>query len=140
MPEAKNLLGRPFEFYFKVVHGKKLGRQLGTPTINQIIPDNHVLPKFGVYASVVFIGDKLNPSVTNVGVKPTVGSTYVSAETYIMGYDGDLYGQTVRVGLIKYIRTEMRFENLAMLKAQINRDALHAAGIAKHYLNFDFHY
>ena len=64
--------------------------QMGTPTINQPFPDGFVLPRFGVYASVVEIGETLYFGVTNVGVKPTVGSDCVLAETWIPDYRGCL--------------------------------------------------
>ena len=130
---AARLLGRPFELYFEVVPGRRLGRELGTPTINQNIPVSHVMPLYGVYASVAHVGGKSLPSVTNVGVKPTVGSSSVCAETYIMGYDCDLYGRTVGIDLVEYLRPEIKFESLEDLKAQINRDAKSAADIIDRY-------
>lgn len=130
--EASVLLGRPFAFFGEVVHGKHLGHTLGVPTINQELPENQLLPKFGVYASVTHIGEKLWPSVTNVGVKPTVISNgNALSETYIQGFDGDLYGKEVRVDLIEFLRPEMKFDGLEDLKEQMNRDKEKALGISK---------
>ena len=133
--EASKMLGRPVELYFEVISGRKLGRKLGAPTINQRIPASHVMPRFGVYASVTHAGGgEALPSVTNVGVKPTVGSSFVSAETYILGYKGDLYGKTVAVDLIDFLRPEMKFAGLGELKAQIGMDAAAAGEITALYL------
>jgi riboflavin kinase/FMN adenylyltransferase len=134
MPEAARLLGRPFELYFEVVHGRRLGRELGAPTINQIIPVSHISPRYGVYASVTHVGGKAMPSVTNVGVKPTVGSSGVSAETYILGFDSDLYGRSVGVGLIEFLRPEKKFESLEALRRQIKKDAYSAGAVIDRYL------
>ena len=131
--DAARLLGRPFEIYFEVEHGRRLGRELGFPTINQILPDWFVSPLFGVYAAIADIGGEKLPAVTNVGVKPTVGSSRVLAETYIMGYDGDLYGKMVKVDLMDFIRSETKFESLEALKAQIRADADTARKLLKGY-------
>lgn len=119
MRNAAKLLGRPFSIDFTVEHGRRLGRELGVPTINQALPDNFVRPRFGVYASVSLIGGERYASVTNVGVKPTVGSSHVLAETYIEGFSGDLYGQNIPVELVEFIRGEQKFESVDALFAQI---------------------
>lgn len=133
MQAAERMLGRPFEFYLEVVHGRQLGRELGSPTINQNIPKGHIVPPFGVYASLTYVGGEALPSVTNVGVKPTVGSDRLSSETYILGYDRDLYGETIGVGLLEYLRPEKKFNSLEELKAQIGRDAGMAQKTAQRY-------
>ncbi len=132
---AAVLLGRPFAFYAEVVYGRQLGRTLGTPTINQLLPPPQILPRFGVYASVAHVSGKKLPAVTNVGVKPTISdSEAASAETYIMGFDGDLYGKTVQVDLLEFIRAEKRFGSIDELRDQINRDAEKANEIVKRAL------
>lgn len=83
MEDAAAMLGRPFGFEFEVVHGNRIGRTIGTPTINQHFPAHFILPRFGVYASRVYIGGKAYCGVTNVGVKPTVGSDRALSETWI---------------------------------------------------------
>lgn len=125
--EAAALLGRPFGYESPVLPGRKLGRRLGTPTLNQAVPEEFVLPKFGVYASVVSVGGKIFCGVTNVGVKPTVGSSAVLAETWMPGYSGpELYGRIVRVGLLKFLRPERKFPGLLELQAEIRRNGAQA--------------
>ncbi|HCW80691.1 MAG TPA: riboflavin biosynthesis protein RibF [Ruminococcaceae bacterium] len=121
--EAARMLGRPFGYESPVIAGQKLGRKLGTPTLNQAVPADFVLPKLGVYASSVTTGSKVYCGVTNVGVKPTVGSRAVLAETWMPHYKGpDLYGCTVRVGLLKFLRPERKFPDLERLGEEIKRN------------------
>lgn len=120
MQYAMRLLGRPFYFDFEVVHGKKIGRVMGTPTLNQVFPKDFILPKFGVYASVVRFDDTVTYGVTNVGVKPTVGSECPLAETWMPDYHGEeLYGSHVETALLQFIRPEKKFDNLKELRAAI---------------------
>ncbi|MDR1001832.1 MAG: bifunctional riboflavin kinase/FAD synthetase [Oscillospiraceae bacterium] len=120
---AAAMLGRYFSYDFTVVGGQRLGRTLGSPTINQYFDDNLIIPKFGVYASMVQVEGKHYHSVTNIGVRPTVGSGRPLSETFIADFDGDLYGQRVEVFLLKYMRDERKFESLDALKNQIALDA-----------------
>lgn len=125
---AERLLGRSYSFEYPVEEGKKLGRTIGAPTINQRFPEGMFIPKFGVYAGVAELCDRLFACVTNIGRRPTVDDgDGVTAESYIMGYDGDLYGRYVRVGLTKYIRPEIKFASVEALSEQIARDASEAA-------------
>lgn len=122
---ANQLLGYEFTLLLEVVHGAQLGRTIGFPTINQDLDTNQLIPRLGVYASVTEIGGAEYPSVTNVGVKPTTGQiARPIAETYIIGYDGDLYGRTVPVRLRRFLRGEERFDSLERLKAQIEQDII----------------
>lgn len=121
--EAARLLGRPYGYRSAVLHGRKLGRRLGTPTLNQAIPKNFVLPRFGVYVSRVAFGGREYCGVTNVGIKPTLGSPCVLAETWLPDYFGeDFYGKTVCVDLIKFLRPEKKFDGLDELKAEIHKN------------------
>jgi riboflavin kinase/FMN adenylyltransferase len=129
MEQAAQLLGRPYAIDFAVVHGRALGRTLGLPTINQPFPENFVLPRFGVYASAVQLDGRLYHAVTNVGVKPTVGASGPLAETYIVGYSGDLYDQHVTVQLRAFLRPEEKFPSIEALKQQIERDCTAAQQI-----------
>ena len=122
MPLARRMLGRRFGYRLEVVRGRQLGRQLGAPTINQTFPEGFLLPRFGVYASVAEVGGRQMPSVTNIGVKPTVGSPCPLSETWIPDFEGDLYGQWVRVELDSFMRDECRFDSVEALKAAILRD------------------
>lgn len=128
--KANKLLGRPFSFECEVVHGKKLGRTLGFPTINQNYPDMLVLPRFGVYAVECVVDNKRYGGVANVGIKPTVGGEALpNCETYLFGYAGDCYGKTVRTEFIDAIREEMRFPSLNELALQVERDKASAQKI-----------
>ncbi len=127
MALAWRMLGRPYSLRFPVVSGNKIGRTLNFPTINQIYPDHFAIPRFGVYVSVSEVDGNRYPSITNVGVKPTVGTDRPLAETYILGFSGNLYGTRVRVNLCHFIRPERKFNSLDDLRAQIARDTLQAA-------------
>ena len=119
--EANLMLGSLFGFTAPVEHGKMLGRELGTPTINQAVQEGLILPRFGVYASVVTLesGERFC-GVTNVGVKPTVGGEKPLWETWMPNYrGGELYGQTADVRLLDFIREEKKFDNLLDLKKEI---------------------
>ena len=121
--QAMRLLGRPYAVAFPVCEGNHIGGGWGVPTLNQPFPDGFVCPRFGVYASLVVLGDKEYRAITNIGVHPTVGGTAVpQAETHIFGYEGDLYGQTPSVKLIRFLREERRFDSVDELRAQIAAD------------------
>lgn len=123
---ANRLLGRRYGYTLPVVDGQHLGRRLGTPTINQGIPQGLITPKFGVYASISRAGGVWYSSVTNIGVRPTVGSDAPLSETWLSGFSGDLYGQQVRVELVDFIRPEQKFDSLDSLREQISRDGKRA--------------
>lgn len=127
---ANRLLGRPFGFSLEVIHGNHIGTGLGTPTINQAIPEGFVLPRFGVYASWCRVGGEYFYGVTNVGVKPTVGSDRVLAETWMPEFQGDLYGKRVRVFLLEFLRPEKKFGSLGELKAAIQTNGEQAKEVA----------
>lgn len=122
MDEAAELLGRHFSICMEVQHGNQIGRTLNFPTINQVFPNRHIVPRYGVYSTIVKIGDQLYGGVTNVGVKPTIGTDNPLAETYILNYSGDLYGQEVEVFFFDFLRSERKFSNVILLKEQIARD------------------
>lgn len=131
---ANKLLGRPFGFFAEVIHGNHIGGPiLGTPTLNQAVPENFCLPPFGVYSSWVQVGGDFFYGVTNIGVKPTVGSDRVLAETYLPGFSGDLYGRKVRLCLLEFIRPEKKFSSLEELKEEIKRNARSAEKSAKSF-------
>lgn len=116
------MLKRPFSYSFPVTDGMKLGRRLNFPTANQIIPEEFVQLKYGVYASAVQIGGTLYPSVTNFGCRPTVGGSKPRSETYIKGFSGDLYGKEIEVKILKYLRPERKFSNIEELSRAILKD------------------
>ena len=122
LPDVTAMLGRYFCYAFPVVHGDERGRLLGSPTLNQFFARGFQVPRFGVYASFTYLDGKRYPSVTNVGVRPTVGAGGVRSETNVLGYDGDLYGRTVPVALVAYVRGERRFASFDELSVQIAAD------------------
>ncbi len=122
MDTVLHLQSRPFTVNTTVQSGQQLGRTLGSPTINQWLPDGIALPRFGVYASVVIVDGHALPAVTNIGVRPTVGATKPLAETYILNFGKDLYEQQIQTELIRFLRPETKFHSIDALKAQIAAD------------------
>lgn len=120
---ANAMLGREFSYDFLVVHGDARGRTIDSPTINQFFTEDFIVPQYGVYASYSIIDGKKYPSVTNVGVRPTIeGTSKERSETNIIDFEGDLYDKQISVQLLKKIREEMKFSGLDELRAQIARD------------------
>jgi riboflavin kinase/FMN adenylyltransferase len=110
----------PYSIYATVEHGKELGRTIGIPTINQRIPSDKITPARGVYITECEIGEDVYPSVTNVGVRPSVDTDGAeNMETHIIGFNGNLYGSGVRVNFYKKIRDEKKFSSIEELKAEI---------------------
>lgn len=124
MESAAELLGRPYAVNAPVIYGKQLGRTLGLPTINQLFEGGLVRPKRGIYASLCTIDGKSYPAVSNVGSRPTVNSDGddVNCETHIIGFDGWLYGRSVKVEFCARLRDEVRFDSVAALKDAVERD------------------
>ena len=120
--KANAMLGRDFCYDFTVVHGDKRGRTMGSPTINQFFDDGFTVPAYGVYASFCEVNGKVYPAVTNIGIRPTWRVDDTLCETHIFDFNGDLYGETIRIELIKYLREEKEFSSLDELKKQLNYD------------------
>ncbi len=118
---SSNIYGG-FGFCAEVTNGDHRGREIGFPTINQLYPDTLVTPNFGVYQSVVTIEDKDYTGITNIGIRPTFKTESVTAETHILGYNGDLYGKRIKLRLLRFIRPEKRFSSLDELKTAIVND------------------
>ena len=117
------MLGHPYRFESPVLHGKKLGRTIGIPTLNQAFPEKMLIPLHGVYITDCKIGDRTFRGVTNVGVHPTVDSEApVNAETYLLDFADEVYGRDVEISFLRYLRPERRFGNLEELKACIALD------------------
>ena len=130
--EALLAVGHPYSVYAKVEHGKELGRTIGIPTINQKFPQGKVIPAKGVYITECEIGEDVYPSITNVGVRPTVESDgKINMETHIIGFDGNLYGSHVRVNFYKRLRDERSFSSLDELRAEIEKNILSAISYFK---------
>jgi len=123
MERAALFLGHPHCLSGVVGHGRRLGSALGVPTVNLPFPEGLQCPAHGVYVSVVTLDGRRLPSVTNIGLRPTVTISHeVAAETHILDFSGDLYGKQLRLELLKSLRRETRFASLDDLRAQIERD------------------
>lgn len=122
---ANYFLGHPHTLTDTVHHGKKLGSTLGFPTVNLRFQPGVLIPARGVYAARVwFENGESRCAVTNVGVRPTVDSHgEVNVEGFILDFDGDLYGQTVRMEFYRYLRGEQKFPTLEALREEIMRNA-----------------
>jgi len=130
---ANKLLGRPFSISAPVVRGRGIGHRHLLPTANQVYPENFAVPRFGVYASEAAASGRRYASVTNIGVKPTVGGAPLLAETHIFDFSGDLYGEEITVTLLAFIRGEEKFDGLTALKAQMEKDSVLAREIYSAY-------
>ena len=128
--KAADMLGRYFSFESPVIEGDKRGRLLGTPTVNQLLPEHLVTPRFGVYLSKVTFEGQTYTGVTNIGARPTFHAGDPRSETYILDFSGDLYGKTVETALVKYIRPIRQFDSAEALKAQIAEDVAVARRLA----------
>ena len=118
---AETLLGRPYSVTGRVVHGQKLGRQLGVPTAN-VRMHRFAAPMRGVYAATATIGGRVVPGVCNVGMRPTVGGLQPVLEVHLLDFEEEIYGQLMSVTFKKFIRPEKKFDGLDALKKQIFTD------------------
>lgn len=132
---ANTLLDSQFSYRTEVIHGDERGRTFGFPTVNQQLDPDLVVPKFGVYASAVNIDGKDYAAVTNIGIRPTFLLKKPLSETYILGFDGDLYGKELDVRLLGYIREETRFGSAEDLKNAIASDSAAAEKVFNEYQN-----
>jgi riboflavin kinase/FMN adenylyltransferase len=129
---ADELLGAPFTITREVVHGDKRGRELGFPTANLLPADGYVTPGHGVYACRATIAAGTTyAAATNVGVRPMFETGRGELiEAYLLDFDGDLYGQQLRLEFLKRLRGEKRFDSVEALIEQMGRDAGEARAIA----------
>jgi riboflavin kinase/FMN adenylyltransferase len=124
--EAGRLLGRPFSIEGEVVHGDKIGRTIGFPTANIFFAD-YVRPAEGIYAARSHLPDgRVIPSVAYVGRRPTVNGIDVRLEVNLFDFDEDLYGQTLEIEMVSFLRGDEKFDGLAAMQAQIARDCARA--------------
>ena len=129
---ARRMLGRPYGVEGVIIRGDRRGHTIGFPTAN-LKPHNRVIPRFGVYATATLIEGKWRKSITNIGVRPTFESDAdPSIETYVFDFDGDLYGDVLRVRFLHRIRDEKKFNGIDELKAQIERDSVRARNYFHH--------
>lgn len=122
--KANILLGYNYSLSGVVEYGKGIGEKLGFKTANIGVSKEKIVPKNGVYSVDVFVDDKEYKGVCNIGVNPTVSeSGEQTIETHILGFDQEIYNNTIKVSFKKRIRNEMRFENKQLLAEQIKKDA-----------------
>jgi riboflavin kinase/FMN adenylyltransferase len=120
--EVNACLGRPFHVSGEVVMGDQRGRTIGFPTANLAVWDELLLPTNGVYATYAWVGETRHVAATNVGNRPTINGRSVTVEAHLLDFDGDLYGQELRVEFIHHIRPEKKFSGLDALTTQIQAD------------------
>ena len=119
---ARALLGRPYSLTSRVVDGQHLARRLGFPTVNTLPDERLVTPRNGVYLTIVTVDGKAYRGVTNTGVRPTVNTRFPCVETHLLGFDGNLYGMTVKTEFMKFIRDEKKFGSVEDLATQVKKD------------------
>ncbi len=126
--EATELLGAPWFVSGEVIHGAKRGRDLGFPTANIKLDPSCGL-KHGIYAVRVAVGGKRHDGVANFGTRPMFDGGAPLLEVFLFDFNGDLYGQTLDVAFIGWIRHEQKFESVEVLKRQIAADAAQARDV-----------
>ncbi|MBR1771765.1 MAG: riboflavin biosynthesis protein RibF [Lachnospiraceae bacterium] len=124
MEEAERLLGAPYTVCGTVVQGNRIGRTIGFPTVNLLPPAQKLLPPNGVYRSRVRLANgRVYKAISNVGCKPTVTDAQVMGlESYLYGFDEELYGADIAVELLDFQRPERKFAGLDALREQLQRD------------------
>ena len=119
---ANTMLSRPYSLIGTVVTGQQLGRTIGFPTANLEVGAEKFLPRYGVYSVDVFLQQTTLKGVMNIGCRPTVAGEAPTIEVHLLNWSGDLYGQTLKIDLIKFIRPEQKFASVEALKQQITKD------------------
>lgn len=132
--KANEFLGRFFSITDVVVKGKQLGRQLGFPTANLKFNSIFCIPQNGVYATITEVDGKSFASMTNIGYNPTFKNKYISIETHLLDFKGDLYGKKIKVNFLKKLRNEVLFPDVHALIDQLEKDKEESFKIAKKYL------
>ena len=121
--EANDLLGHNYSVVGTIVSGTHIGTEIGYPTLNLKLSDNYVLPKFGVYKTICYVDNVPHVSITNVGVKPTVGDHFEPGiEVHLKDFKGEIKGDVINLEFLQFIRPEMKFSSREELKNQIAKD------------------
>lgn len=125
--KAGKFLGRPYSLEGEVVHGDGQGKLFGFPTLNLEV-SNELVPLLGVYATETLIKNKIYPSMTYIGKRPTIGNyTQTRVETNVFGFEEDVYGEFTEIFFYAFIRGEAKFRGIEELKEQMGKDKLAAA-------------
>ena len=122
MERVTALLGRSYRIAGPVVHGFERGRTIGFPTANISLAADRALPALGVYATRATVAGKTYLGATNIGRRPTFDFGHISIETYLMDFEGDIYGERMELDIVHRLRGEVAFANADDLKAQITHD------------------
>lgn len=122
MDEARTMLGRNYSIYGKVVTGKKIGKKLGYPTANIEPIIKYVLPKNGVYSTETLVNNKIYLSASSVGYNPTFKEDTIKIESHIIDFTGDIYNNNIELFFVEYLREEIKFDTMDLLKKQIFED------------------
>ena len=125
---ANKMLSRPYTINGNVVHGKKLGRQIGFPTANINLTEDKLIPKVGVYYTNVEVNGKIYKGITSIGNNPTVNGKELTIETYILDFDKYIYDEEIKLYFIDRIRDEMKFSGIDELVCQLKKDKILAEG------------
>lgn len=123
LSQAQKFLGHPHTLTGIVTSGRQLGRTIGVPTANLPLPESVVALPHGVYACKAFTKEGEYLAVTNIGSRPTVGGHHVTVESWLLDFDGDLYGKELTLEFHKFLRPEEKFPSLEALKAEIQKNA-----------------
>ena len=127
---AKKYLGCDFSLSGKIVHGKSIGRTLGFPTANIEVKEEYkLLPKNGVYLIQSVINHNKYFGMMNIGIKPTIKESSKTIEVNFFDFEGDLYHKNIEVNIKKFIRDEIKFDSLELLKSQILKDKINCNSI-----------
>lgn len=123
MGRANDLLGRPYSIGGIISEGHHIGTKIGFPTINLVIPEQQIVPHFGVYATMAALNGKGYPSITNVGVRPTFSNlNKITIETHVLDFQEVLYGCNAEIFFYGFIRDEIPFPDASALSDQIRID------------------
>jgi riboflavin kinase/FMN adenylyltransferase len=123
MENVKALLGRQYSISGKVVEGNKLGRILGFPTANISLSfTEKLVPKTGVYAVLVKVGQNHYQGMMNIGYRPTISESALTLEVHIFDFTEDIYNQSITVFFVQYLRDEQKFASVEDLKKQLHAD------------------
>lgn len=130
---ARELLGRPYALTGTVERGDGRGRKIGYPTANLVVPDSRkVVPKVGVYATRVMLPDGSRRwGMMNIGTRPTFDGMNETVEVHVLDFDGNLYGETLRVQFLQRLRDEHKFESVDALKTQLSEDKRHCKQVVE---------
>ncbi|MFC2014874.1 bifunctional riboflavin kinase/FAD synthetase [Chloroflexota bacterium] len=120
--KVNSLIGRPFSLQGTVTIGVGRGQKLGFPTANLEFDPGHALPADGVYATWAYSEGETYRAMTNIGVSPTFENRGRTVETYIIGYDGDLYGRELKIDFVERLRGEKSFDSIEELRKQMTED------------------